>query len=83
MFILEATLKITALGKFYFTNGWNIFDLIIVVASIVDMGVENIKGLSVLRTFRLVSFGGIMYVCVCPAVVCVCVGVCVHAYMHA
>ncbi|KAL8589095.1 hypothetical protein ACOMHN_017258 [Nucella lapillus] len=53
VFILEAALKILALNKFYFFNGWNVFDLIIVIASIVDMGVENINGLSVLRTFRL------------------------------
>ncbi|PVD19442.1 hypothetical protein C0Q70_19931 [Pomacea canaliculata] len=37
----------------YFYVGWNIFDLIVVLASIVDLSVENIKGLSVLRTFRL------------------------------
>ena len=82
VFILEATLKITALGKFYFMNGWNIFDLIIVGASIVDMGVENVKGLSVLRTFRLVSSVGLcVCVCVCACVrVCVCVCVCVKAH---
>ena len=55
MFILEAILKILALNKYYFMNGWNVFDLIIVVASIVDMGVADVDGLSVLRTFRLVS----------------------------
>ncbi|XP_076443937.1 sodium channel protein 1 brain-like [Babylonia areolata] len=53
VFILEAILKICALNKFYFHNGWNIFDLVIVVASIVDLGVESVQGLSVLRTFRL------------------------------
>ncbi|XP_076465332.1 sodium channel protein 1 brain-like [Babylonia areolata] len=53
VFILEAVLKILALNKFYFCNGWNVFDLVIVIASIVDLGVENVNGLSVLRTFRL------------------------------
>ncbi|XP_025077550.1 sodium channel protein 1 brain-like isoform X2 [Pomacea canaliculata] len=53
VFILEAVLKITALTKGYFYVGWNIFDLIVVLASIIDLSVENIKGLSVLRTFRL------------------------------
>ncbi|KAL8611742.1 hypothetical protein ACOMHN_065367 [Nucella lapillus] len=53
VFILEAILKICALNKYYFYNGWNIFDLVIVVASIIDLGVENVQGLSVLRTFRL------------------------------
>ena len=55
IFILEAVLKLIGFGKFYFMNGWNVFDLVIVVASIVDMASENIDGLSVLRTFRLVS----------------------------
>jgi hypothetical protein len=55
VFILEAVLKIICLNKYYFMNGWNVFDLVIVVASIVDLGVENVQGLSVLRTFRLVS----------------------------
>ena len=55
VFIIEAILKIIAMNKYYFYNGWNIFDLIIVIASVIDMGVESISGLSVLRTFRLVS----------------------------
>ena len=39
----------------YFGNGWNIFDLTIVVASIVDLGLESVDGISVLRGMRLVS----------------------------
>ena len=39
----------------YFGNGWNIFDLIIVVASLVDLGLESVDGISVLRGMRLVS----------------------------
>ncbi|KAL4228300.1 hypothetical protein ACF0H5_013731 [Mactra antiquata] len=53
VFILEAILKLTALTKHYFSNGWNIFDLVIVIASIVDMGVTSVDGLSVFRSFRL------------------------------
>ena len=55
VFTLEAVIKITAFGKHYFKIGWNVFDLVIVVASVVDLGLEDIQGLSVFRTFRLVS----------------------------
>lgn len=56
-------MKLVALSKMYFKSGWNIFDLIIVVASILDLVLEyvgqSIVGLnlelSVFRTFRLVS----------------------------
>ena len=33
-FLFEAILKLAALSKEYFGNGWNIFDLVIVVAGI-------------------------------------------------
>ena len=39
----------------YLKDGWNVFDLIIVTLSLVELGLANIKGLSVLRSFRLVS----------------------------
>ncbi len=35
--------------------GWNIFDSIIVTMSLVELGLANVQGLSVLRSFRLVS----------------------------
>ena len=38
----------------YFGNGWNIFDLTIVVASLLDLGLESVDGISVLRGMRLV-----------------------------
>ena len=41
--------------KFYFQEGWNIFDFIIVTLSIVEIGMSNVSGLSVLRSFRLVK----------------------------
>ena len=61
IFTLEAFVKIMAFGKYYFKIGWNIFDLIIVVASLVDLGLEDIQGLSVFRTFRLVSGTNALY----------------------
>ncbi|XP_056021116.1 sodium channel protein 1 brain-like isoform X8 [Ostrea edulis] len=53
IFTLEAVLKLTAFGKFYFSNGWNNFDLVIVVASWVDFGLSDLDGVNVIRTFRL------------------------------
>ena len=54
-FALEAVLKLAALSREYFGNGWNIFDLVIVVASLLDLGLESVDGISVLRGMRLVS----------------------------
>ena len=54
-------MKLAAFGlKVYCKNKWNLFDGTIVILSVVDMALtytETIKGagLSVLRTFRLVS----------------------------
>lgn len=44
-----------ALSKDFFLCGWNIFDLIIVSASLIDIIFELVDGLSVLRGLRLVS----------------------------
>ena len=50
-------MKLVAMSpKFYFQEGWNVFDFIIVFLSLVELGLEGVKGLSVLRSFRLVSF---------------------------
>ena len=54
-FTLEAVLKLMALSKDYFGSGWNIFDLIIVIASLIDLSVESVNGISVLRGMRLVK----------------------------
>ena len=54
-------LKVTAFGpRGYVKSRWNIFDGFIVVISIIDLILELVNigsgaGLSVLRTFRLVS----------------------------
>ncbi|BFY98489.1 hypothetical protein BsWGS_01529 [Bradybaena similaris] len=53
IFVMEAGSKIFGLGKYYFLSGWNMFDLFTVVASILDLALENAKGLNVLRAFRL------------------------------
>ncbi|UJR17003.1 hypothetical protein I4U23_003901 [Adineta vaga] len=54
IFTAESILKIIALtpGKFL-KNPWNVFDLIIVTVSLIELGLANVKGLSVLRSFRL------------------------------
>lgn len=50
-------LKIIALDPYYyFQEGWNIFDGIIVSLSLMELGLANVEGLSVLRSFRLVRF---------------------------
>ncbi|XP_031636806.1 sodium channel protein para isoform X42 [Contarinia nasturtii] len=53
-FAIEATMKLCAMSpKYYFQVGWNIFDFIIVALSLVELGLEGVQGLSVLRSFRL------------------------------
>uniref|UniRef100_A0ACB8G149 Sodium channel protein type 2 subunit alpha n=1 Tax=Sphaerodactylus townsendi TaxID=933632 RepID=A0ACB8G149_9SAUR len=47
-------LKIIAMDPYYyFQEGWNIFDGIIVSLSLMELGLANVEGLSVLRSFRL------------------------------
>ncbi|XP_049787947.1 sodium channel protein 60E-like [Schistocerca cancellata] len=53
IFTLECFLKLLALSKEFFACGWNIFDLIIVTASLLDLAFELVDGLSVLRGLRL------------------------------
>ena len=36
IFTIECLIKIFALRQYYFTNGWNLFDCVIVVLSIVS-----------------------------------------------
>lgn len=55
IFTLECMLKVMAMSKDFFACGWNIFDLIIVSASLLDLIFELVDGLSVLRGLRLVS----------------------------
>ena len=54
-FAVEAVMKMMAMSpKYYFKEGWNIFDFIIVSLSLLELGLDNVSGLSVLRSFRLV-----------------------------
>lgn len=56
VFLIEAILKLTALGILqYFRDGWNTFDFIVTALGVIELSVENVQGLSVLRAFRLVS----------------------------
>lgn len=49
-------MKLVAMSpKYYFQEGWNIFDFIIVALSLIELGLEGVQGLSVLRSFRLVN----------------------------
>jgi len=55
IFAAEAALKIIALGlPKYLQDKWNCFDIVIVILSLVELGLANVKGLSILRSFRLV-----------------------------
>ncbi|XP_053979970.1 sodium channel protein 60E isoform X3 [Hylaeus volcanicus] len=53
IFTFECLLKLLALSKDFFANGWNNFDLIIVSASLIDLAFELVDGLSVIRGLRL------------------------------
>nr|QPI69427.1 voltage-gated sodium channel invertebrate type 1 variant [Hapalochlaena lunulata] len=54
VFAAEAFLKILALApSTYFRDPWNIFDSFIVFLSLMELGLEGVQGLSVLRSFRL------------------------------
>nr|AVX46626.1 sodium channel voltage gated type IV alpha B2 [Apteronotus albifrons] len=54
IFTAEMVLKIIAMDPYYyFQVGWNIFDSIIVTMSLMELGLANVEGLSVLRSFRL------------------------------
>uniref|UniRef100_A0AAQ6IC60 Sodium channel protein n=1 Tax=Anabas testudineus TaxID=64144 RepID=A0AAQ6IC60_ANATE len=54
IFTAEMVLKIIALDPYYyFQKGWNIFDGVIVSLSLIELCLENVVGMSVLRSFRL------------------------------
>ena len=56
IFTVEAVFKLIALGIIqYLKEKWNCFDIVIVLLSLVELGLANVKGLSILRSFRLVS----------------------------
>lgn len=48
--------KLVAMDPYYyFQEGWNIFDGFIVSLSLMELGLADVEGLSVLRSFRLVN----------------------------
>ncbi|CAF1639120.1 unnamed protein product [Rotaria magnacalcarata] len=54
IFTAESILKIIAMTPVNFLkSGWNVFDLLLVSVSLIELGLANVKGLSVLRSFRL------------------------------
>lgn len=53
--------KLVAMDPYYyFQEGWNCFDGFIVTLSLVELGLADVEGLSVLRSFRLVSADNLM-----------------------
>ncbi|CAL8088469.1 unnamed protein product [Orchesella dallaii] len=60
IFTLECVIKISALQKQYFQTGWNMFDMIIVLISYIDLASvsqnSGTRGLSVIRSMRLAYF---------------------------
>lgn len=56
IFAGEMFAKLIAMDPYYyFQEGWNCFDGFIVTLSLVELGLADVEGLSVLRSFRLVS----------------------------
>lgn len=59
IYTIEALIKFTAFQKDYFNDGWNIFDLVIVLAAWIGMIINSVEGLdigsstTVLRSFRI------------------------------
>ncbi|XP_050175308.1 sodium channel protein type 5 subunit alpha-like isoform X5 [Myiozetetes cayanensis] len=54
IFTAEMVFKVIALDPYYyFQQGWNIFDSIIVILSLMELGLSSMGNLSVLRSFRL------------------------------
>ncbi|XP_062389380.1 sodium channel, voltage-gated, type I-like, alpha [Sardina pilchardus] len=54
IFTGEMVLKIIAMDPYYyFQDSWNIFDSVIVILSLIELGLAKLSGMSVLRSFRL------------------------------
>ncbi|XP_027504320.1 sodium channel protein type 5 subunit alpha-like [Corapipo altera] len=64
VFTVECIIKMLALRQHYFKCGWNLFDLSVVVLSIVSIGVseafQKFVSPTLLRTIRLVRIGRIL-----------------------
>jgi hypothetical protein len=56
IFTAEMIFKIVAMHPYgYFKVGWNIFDSAIVFLGLAELYLANIKGMALLRSFRMVS----------------------------
>ncbi|CAB4055060.1 SCN2A [Lepeophtheirus salmonis] len=54
IFAVESFIKLVAMSpRYFFSEGWNCFDFLIVVLSLVELLAEGVSGLSMLRSFRL------------------------------
>lgn len=53
IFIVEAVLKLTAMGARYFRDGWNVFDFLIVVLCLLPMNSQFAVVLRLIRSLRL------------------------------
>ncbi|NXF86076.1 SCN4A protein, partial [Eubucco bourcierii] len=64
VFTAECVIKMLALRQYFFTSGWNIFDLAVVVLSLLSIGLsEAFKAFfspTLLRIFRLARIGRIL-----------------------
>lgn len=62
VYVVEAVLKLIALGPIqYFRDKWNTFDFIVTALGVIELGLEGVQGLSVLRSMRLVSGSMIVF----------------------
>ncbi|XP_064364133.1 sodium channel protein type 5 subunit alpha-like [Dromaius novaehollandiae] len=64
VFTGECIIKILALRYYFFTSGWNIFDLAVVILSLISIGLSEVLNYlfspTLLRIFRLVRIGRIL-----------------------
>ncbi|KFP41174.1 Sodium channel protein type 5 subunit alpha, partial [Chlamydotis macqueenii] len=64
IFTAECALKLVALRQYYFSNAWNIFDLVVVIMSTVASGIgkafEHFLSPTVFRIIRLARIGRIL-----------------------
>ncbi|XP_061441677.1 sodium channel protein type 5 subunit alpha-like [Rhineura floridana] len=63
LFTMECVMKLMALRYYYFTNGWNVFDLVVVIMSIVGNVLSGIVvsfSPTLFRVIRLVRIGRIL-----------------------
>ena len=57
IFVAEISMKLIATGRRFFTNGWNIFDFLIVGIALVPSagGLSVLRALRILRVLRVIS----------------------------